>query len=52
MPTLKLIEENSSSCPTSGSPTSAGIPLLLVGAVGVIAIAGIAYSAVEKKPGV
>lgn len=53
MPTLKLIEENSNSCPTtSGSTTGVGLPLLLVGAVGVIAIAGIAYVAKEKKPGV
>lgn len=52
MPTLELIEENSRSCPVSGSSTGVGIPILLLGAVGVIAVVGMVYaSGGEKKPG-
>ena len=55
MPTLELIEENSSSCPTTSAGSSSsigGVPLLLLGAVGVIAVAGvIMYSGGDKPAG-
>jgi hypothetical protein len=47
MTSLELIEENSDSCPVE-SATGSKIPLLLIGAVGVIAIAGIAYAGSRK----
>ena len=50
MPTLQLIQENSTTCPVT-TPGSNGVslPLLLVGAVGVIAVAGIVYSTGDKS---
>ena len=49
MPTLELIEENSDTCPVTESTSGVGIPLLLVGAVCVIAIVGIVYASSGSK---
>lgn len=43
MATLELIEENSSTCPAEFT-VGKNLPLLLVGAVGVIAIVGMMYA--------
>ena len=52
MPTLVLIEENSSTCPvttTSGATGGVGIPLLLMGAVGVLTVVGLVASSGGRK---
>jgi len=59
MITLELIEENSGTCPvdsatntttTSGAPVSGGgIPLILLGAVGVITVVGLVATAGKNK---
>jgi hypothetical protein len=50
MPTLRLIQEGSTSCPVSSSgSTSVSLPLVLVGAVGVLAIVGIVAGGGNKS---
>jgi hypothetical protein len=48
---LELIEENSSSCPVdTTTSTGGGVPLVLMMAVGIITVAGIAYMVSNEKP--
>lgn len=47
---LELIEENSSSCPVDTTASGGGIPMVLMMAVGIITVAGIAYMVSNEKP--
>ena len=47
---LELIEENSSSCPVDTTTSGSGIPMVLMMAVGIITVAGIAYMVSNEKP--
>lgn len=47
---LELIEENSPSCPVDTTPSGGGVPMVLMLAVGVVMVVGIAYMVTDKKP--
>jgi hypothetical protein len=49
MPTLQLIQENSNTCPSTGSSTGVSIPIILMGTVGVLFVVGMVYSGKTKS---
>jgi hypothetical protein len=49
MSTLELIEENSDTCPVESRGVG-GVPLLMLGAVGVIAVVGMIYAGSKNEP--
>jgi hypothetical protein len=48
---LKLIEENSESCPVGNTGGVGGIPIWMLMAVGVMMVVGIVYMSGDEKIG-